>query len=59
MALRIRTTQNAEEYKAALGGIGHYFGGGWTPEDAERFQQQLPPDRLHAVFDGKASPVTV
>ena len=54
MALRIRTTRNADEYKAALGGIGHYFGGGWTPEDAERFQQQLPPERLHAVFDGDA-----
>ncbi len=30
MALRLRQPRNAEEYKAALGGIGHYFGGGWT-----------------------------
>ena len=52
MALRIRTTRNAEEYLAALRGIGHYFGGGWSSEDAERFQRQLPLDRLHAVFDG-------
>ena len=54
MALRIRPTRNAEEFKAALGGIGHYFGGGWTPDDAERFGRLLPAERLHAVFDGDA-----
>ncbi len=31
MALRVRPTRTADEFVAALGGIGHYFGGGWTP----------------------------
>jgi len=52
MALRLRQPRNAEEYKAALGGIGHYFGGGWSAEDAERFGQLLPFERTTAVLDG-------
>ena len=54
MALRIRTCRNPTEYEAALGAIGHYFGGAWTSEDAERFGRLLPVERLHAAFDGAA-----
>jgi predicted acetyltransferase len=51
MAYRVRAVRDAEEYRAALGGIGHYFG--WVPseEDAERFGSLLPHERMHAVFD--------
>jgi len=51
MALRVRTVRNTDEFAAALGGIGHYFG--WTPteEEAERFTAYLPLERMHAVFD--------
>ena len=45
MAIRIRTTRNQEEYDRALHGIGHYFGGGWTPEEKERFAKLLPHER--------------
>jgi len=51
MALRIRTTRSPEEFAAALGAIGHYFGGAWTSEDAERFGRLMPAERLHAAFD--------
>src|SRR5580765_8392913 len=54
MAIRIRTTRNQEEYDRALHGIGHYFGGGWTPEEKERFAKLLPHERLLAAFDGDA-----
>jgi predicted acetyltransferase len=51
MAYRVRAVRDAEEYRAALGGFGHYFG--WVPseEDAERFGSLLPHERMHAVFD--------
>ncbi|HET8743680.1 MAG TPA: GNAT family N-acetyltransferase [Gaiella sp.] len=51
MAYRVRTVRDLEEYAAALGGIGHYFG--WVPsaEDVERFSTMLPQERLHAVLD--------
>ena len=35
-------------------GIGHYFGGGWTPEEKERFAKLLPHERMLAAFDGDA-----
>ena len=35
-----------------LGGIGHYFGGGYTVEGAERFARVLPFERALGVFDG-------
>ncbi len=54
MALRIRTTRSAAEFHEALGGIGHYFGGPWPSEDAERFGRLLPMERMHAAFDGAA-----
>ena len=55
MAIRIRTTRSQEEYHRALHGIGHYFGGGWTPEEAEEWATRLlPHERMHAALDGDA-----
>jgi predicted acetyltransferase len=54
MAIRVRPTRNQAEFADALGAIGHYFGGGWTAEDAEGFGRLLPFDRTHAAFDGAA-----
>ena len=51
MAYRVRAVRDAEEYRAALGGIGHYFGWAPTAEDAERFGALLQHERMHAVFD--------
>ncbi len=52
MAYRIRTVKDAVEHAAAVGPITHYFGMQPTPEEAERFSQILPHNRLHAAFDG-------
>jgi len=53
MAIRVRVTRNQDEYHAAIKSIGHYFGGGWTPEEAEEWSARLlPHDRMHAAFDG-------
>jgi len=55
MAIRVRTTRTQDEYLAAVKSIGHYFGGGWTPEEAEEWSSQLlPHERMHAAFDGDA-----
>jgi predicted acetyltransferase len=54
MALRIRATRTPTEFEAALGPIGHYFGGSWTSENTERFGRLLPAERMHAAFDGRA-----
>ncbi len=54
MAIRIRQPRDAAEYHAALNGIGHYFGGGWTPEESERFARLLPRDRMLAAVEGDA-----
>jgi predicted acetyltransferase len=48
----IRPTRDLEEYRAALGSIGHYFGGWPDAEGAERFARNLPLERTHAAFDG-------
>jgi predicted acetyltransferase len=54
MAVRIRTARDRAEYTAALGAIGHYFGGAYSgPEDVERFARLLPHQRMHAAFDGE------
>ena len=52
--MEIRATTSLEEFGAAIGAIGHYFGG-WPADDeaAERFQKNLPLDRMHAAFDGE------
>jgi predicted acetyltransferase len=52
MTIRIRTVRDQAEFGAALGSIGHYFGGDWKPEDLERFARLLPLDRTHAALDG-------
>ena len=52
MALRIRTTRSPAEFATALGAIGHYFGGAWTNDDAERFARLLPVERMHAALGG-------
>ncbi len=53
MAYRIRPCRSLDELGQAAGAIGHYFG--WVPtgEEVERFSQVLPPERMHAAFDGK------
>jgi predicted acetyltransferase len=54
VAIHVRTCRSLDEYRAALVVIGHYFGWAPTAEDAERFEKQLPADRLHVAFDGSA-----
>jgi predicted acetyltransferase len=51
MAFRVRAVRDLEEYKAAVGAIGHYFGWVPTDEEAERFSQILPLERMLAVLD--------
>jgi predicted acetyltransferase len=45
--------QDLEEFKRAVGAIGHYFGG-WPTDDesAQRFSANLPFERMHAALDG-------
>ena len=54
MAWDVRPTKDLEEFKAAVGAISHYFGGGPDDERAERFAKVLPLERMHAAFDGDA-----
>jgi predicted acetyltransferase len=49
----IRPCRDLEEFRAAVGSIGHYFGGWPDPEGAERFARNLPLERMHAAFDGE------
>jgi predicted acetyltransferase len=51
MAFRVRPVRDLDEYRAAVGAIGHYFGWVMTEEEAERFSLRLPRERMHAVFD--------
>jgi predicted acetyltransferase len=48
----IRPVRDSEEFRAALGSIGHYFGGWPDEEAAERFGRLLPLERMHAALDG-------
>ena len=52
MSMEIRPVASVEELTAAIGAIGHYFGGWPTLEQAERFGRNLPLERMHAAFDG-------
>lgn len=54
MAWDVRPVRDLEEFKRAVGAIGHYFGG-WPPdeESTERFSRNLPLERMHAAFDGE------
>ena len=49
----VRPTADLDEFKRAVGAIGHYFGG-WPAdeEQAQRFSSNLPLERMHATFDG-------
>jgi predicted acetyltransferase len=49
----VRPTENVDEFRRAVGAIGHYFGG-WPADDeqAQRFAANLPLERMHAAFDG-------
>jgi predicted acetyltransferase len=51
-AVVVRPTENADEFRHAIGSIGHYFGGWPDEESAERFGRLLPLERTHAAFDG-------
>lgn len=53
MAWEVRPTRDLDEFKRAVGAIGHYFGG-WPADDeaAQRFSSNLPLERMHAAFDG-------
>ena len=53
MAWEIRATADLDEFKRAVGAIGHYFGG-WPADDeaAQRFSSNLPFERMHAAFEG-------
>ena len=53
MAWDVRPTTDLEEFKRAVGAIGHYFGG-WPADDeaAQRFSSNLPLERMHAAFEG-------
>ena len=52
MAWDVRPTKDLEEFKAAVGAISHYFGGGPDDDRAGRFAKVLPLERMHAAFDG-------
>jgi predicted acetyltransferase len=52
MALRVRRVRSQPEFRAAIGAIGHYFGGSRSSDEAERFARIMPSDRVHAAFDG-------
>jgi predicted acetyltransferase len=51
MAFRVRSVRDLDEFRAAIGSIGHYFGWQPTEEDGKRFSRLLPPERLHAALD--------
>jgi predicted acetyltransferase len=54
MAYRVRACRTLDEWGDAVGSIGHYFGWVPTEEQIERFTKLLPPERMHAAFDGNA-----
>ena len=51
MPVRIRTVRDLDEFRAAAGCIGHYFGWEPTEEEGERFSKALPFDRMHAAVE--------
>jgi hypothetical protein len=49
----VRPTRDLDEFRRAVGAIGHYFGGWPADEEAAlRFSSNLPLDRMHAALDG-------
>ena len=53
MSLDVRPVRDLDEFKRAVGAIGHYFGG-WPADDeaAQRFSSNLPFERMHAAREG-------
>jgi predicted acetyltransferase len=54
VAYRLRAVRNLDEFRTALGAIGHYFGWQPTEEDGQNFSRLLPFERMHAVLDDGA-----
>jgi predicted acetyltransferase len=52
VAWDVRPTTDLDEFRRAVGAIGHYFGGWPDEEAAERFSRNLPVERMHAAHDG-------
>ncbi len=52
MAYRVRACRSFDEVAQAVGAIGHYFGWAPTAEYVEQRSTLLPPERMHAVFEG-------
>jgi predicted acetyltransferase len=53
MSWEVRPTRDLDEFRRAVGAIGHYFGGWPADEEAAlRFSSNLPLDRMHAALDG-------
>ena len=53
MAIEIRPCASLDEFRAAVGAIGHYFGHPPTSDEGmERFARLLGIERMHAAFDG-------
>ena len=52
--MQVRPCANADEMRAALGPIWHYFGQNPPTGDAvKHFDRILPPERVHAAFEGE------
>ena len=54
LSVEIRPCRDLDEFREALGGIGHYFG--WVPdaESSERFSRNLALDRTYSIrLDGE------
>jgi predicted acetyltransferase len=54
VSVAVRPCASLEDLRAALNGIGHYFGQDNTLEDAERFAQWIELDRMLLAEDGGA-----
>jgi predicted acetyltransferase len=52
MSFDVRPVENLDEYDRAFMSIGQYFGAEPDAARAERFSRLLPPDRMHAAWDG-------
>jgi predicted acetyltransferase len=51
--ITVRPCRDLDEYRRAVGSIGHYFGGWPDEEGAGRFARNLPLERMHAAVEGE------
>lgn len=51
MSVDVRPCGSIDELRQALDAIGHYFASENTEEDAERFAQWVPVERVHAAWE--------